>query len=180
LCVTKKAFTFDKNSLKMSVAVATIPDVAILSDYEKERGKPMPDKNHAIIQSRIVTKLSVKYEDNYTVLTEINLDLPVRERVPDLAIYPILDFQPDDNEMSMVVPPLGAIEILSEAQSPRELLKKRTEYFIGGVKSYWIVLPAFRTIYVYSSPDEYEIFKHTQILEDKILDIELDLKDIFK
>jgi Uma2 family endonuclease len=161
-------------------AIVETESISPLSDYEIKRGKPMPDKNHSIIQSRLNYALTRDNGSDYSILTEINVDFPVRERVPDLAIYPILNFNPDENELRMEEVPLGAIEILSEAQSPRELLKKRSEYFFGGVKSYWFVLPALRTVYVYSAPDTYELFTHRDILKDPILNIELDLKEIFR
>ncbi|MFN4256986.1 MAG: Uma2 family endonuclease [Saprospiraceae bacterium] len=152
----------------------------VQSDYEIERGKPMPDKNHAIIQGRLVSRLDRLYENLYTILPEINLDLPTRERVPDLAIYPPLDFDPDNNEVRMSEPPLGAIEILSEMQNLSDLMLKRAEYFNAGVQSYWLVVPALRTVYVFYAPDDYDVFSRKDKLVDKKLGIELDLGEIFK
>lgn len=150
------------------------------SDYELERGKPMPDKNHAIIQGRLTSALDRMYGNRYSILPEINLDLPIRSRVPDLAIYPPIAFDPDNNEVRMTEPPLCAVEILSELQSPYELMKKRSEYFLAGVKSYWMVLPGLRTVYVFRSPEDYDIFSHRDRLVDQVLDIELDLGEIFR
>jgi Uma2 family endonuclease len=152
----------------------------VLSDYEIERGKPMPDKNHAMIQGRLMSRLDRYYGEKYTILTEINLDLPTRERVPDLAIYPPLTFDPDNNEIRMVQRPLCAIEILSEMQSLNELSKKCGEYFSAGIPSYWLVLPALKSIYVFHSRQDYTIFSYKNRLVDKVLDIELDLGDIFR
>lgn len=140
----------------------------------------MPDKNHAIVQGKLIFHLLLNYQEKYSVLSEINLDLPVRERVPDLAIYPPIAFDPDNNEVRMTVPPLCAVEILSEMQSPYELMKKRSEYFLAGVKSYWMVLPGLRTVYVFRSPEDYDIFSHRDRLVDRVLDIELDLGEIFR
>jgi Uma2 family endonuclease len=151
-----------------------------LSDYEIERGKPMPDKNHAIIQGRLVSRLDRAYGDTFTILPEIHLDLPKKERVPDLAIYEPLIFDPDDNELRMSKPPLCAIEILSEMQNIHELMVKRKEYFIAGVQSYWLVLPSLRTIYVFYSVEDSVVFTHKDRLIDKMLNIELDLNEIFR
>ena len=76
--------------------------------------------------------------------------------------------------------PLGVIEILSAKQDLTELMIKCSEYFSAGVKSYWLALPALKTIYVFYSPDEYVIYSGKDILQDKKLNIELDLVDIFK
>ncbi|HMR45132.1 MAG TPA: Uma2 family endonuclease [Saprospiraceae bacterium] len=151
-----------------------------LSEYEIERGKPLPDKNHAFIQARLLLKAQVKYEGRYTILPELTLGLPVRERVPDLAIYPPMDFVPGDNEVRMSEVPLGVVEILSAKQDLSELMIKRAEYFTAGVKSYWLALPDLKTIYVFYSPEDYDIYSGKDILKDKKLDIELDLAEIFK
>lgn len=151
-----------------------------LSQYEIERGKPMPDKNHAFVQGNFMFLLRLKYGALFTLLPEINLDLPIRERVPDLAIYPPMIFAPDQNEIRMREVPLGVVEILSARQDLTELMIKCSEYFSAGVKSYWLALPALCTVYVFYAPNEYEIFSGKDVLKDKVLGIELDLTDIFK
>jgi Uma2 family endonuclease len=151
-----------------------------LSAYEIERGKPGPDKNHAFVQGNLLIHLYLKYHTLFKVLPEVNLDLPIRERVPDLAIFPPMAFVPDQNEIRMQEVPLGVVEILSAKQDLTELMIKCSEYFTAGVKSYWLALPALKTIYVFYSPKEYEIFSGTDQLKDKALDIELDLVDIFQ
>ncbi|AEE49761.1 Uma2 family endonuclease [Haliscomenobacter hydrossis] len=151
-----------------------------LSEYEIERGKPMPDKNHAFIQENLLFLIKLMYREKYRVLPEVNLDLPVRERIPDLAIYPMMKFVPDENEIRMKQAPLCAIEILSAKQDLSELMTKRAEYFTGGVLSYWLVLPALYTIYVFSSPTEYQIFSGKDKLYDAKLDIELNLEEVFQ
>ncbi|MFN0215457.1 MAG: Uma2 family endonuclease [Saprospiraceae bacterium] len=151
-----------------------------LSEYEIERGKPMPDKNHAFVQGNFLNQLFLKYRHQFRALPEINLDLPIRERVPDVAIFPPMVFMPDQNELRMREVPLGVIEILSAKQDLSELMVKCSEYFEAGVKSYWLALPALRTVYVFYSQDEYDIYSGKDILHDKKLKIELDLSEIFK
>lgn len=151
-----------------------------LSEYEIERGKPMPDKNHAFVQSNFLYFIRLKYGNSFRLLSEINLDLPVQKRVPDVAIFPPMVFQPDQNEIWMREVPLGVIEILSAKQDLAEMMIKCSEYFSAGVKSYWLALPALRTVYVFYSPKDYEIFSGSDLLKDKNLGIELDLEEIFK
>ena len=151
-----------------------------LSDYEIERGKPMPDKNHAIIQSNLLFELRLSQNKRFAILPEIHLHLPTRERVPDLAIYPPLPFEADNNEIRMTQMPLCAIEILSEMQSLNDLSKKCGEYFSAGIPSYWLVIPALTSIYVFHSRQDYTIFSYKDRLVDTLLDIELDLGEIFK
>ena len=153
-------------------AVAELP-------YEQERGKPMPDLNHSMIQLKLILLLSKYYGEKYLPLPELKIDVKVRDRVPDVCIYPPMLFDPSENQISMSEPPLGAIEIISEMQSPNVLIKKRTEYFAVGVKSYWFVMPTFRTIYVYSSEHDFEVYSKEDMLLDKILGIKLSLKEVF-
>jgi len=151
-----------------------------LSEYEIERGKPMPDKNHAFVQGNLLNQLFLKYRTQFRALPEINLDLPLRERIPDVAIFPPMVFMPDQNEIRMREVPLGVIEILSAKQDLTEMMIKCSEYFSAGVKSYWLAIPALRTVYVFYSPKDYEIYSGTDLLKDKNLSIELELSEIFK
>lgn len=151
-----------------------------LSEYEIERGKPMPSKNHAIIQANLILALQPKYADRFRILPEINLDLSIRDRVPDLAIYRSVEFTPGADEVRMTEMPLCVIEILSPQQSMADLLTKRAEYFAAGVQSYWLVLPDLLSVYVFHSPEDYEVFAKQETLTDKILGIELALGEVFK
>ena len=157
---------------------ATIP-APVLSDYELERGKPMPDLNHSIIQGRLYSRLDRHSENRFTILPELHVKLLKRDRVPDLSVYPLLSFNPRQNKLAMTNPPLCAIEILSEMQKLSDLMLKNDEYFDAGVLSYWLVLPRLQSVYVFNSADEYEVFTRKDILIDKVLDVELDLSEVF-
>ena len=71
------------------------------------------------------------------------------------------------------------IQILTLGQSLDGVVSNTHDYFKKGVKSCWIVLPSLASIYVFSDPENYEIYKSTETLMDKKLDIELPLKAIF-
>lgn len=152
-----------------------------LSEYERDRGKPMPSKNHAIIQSRLAGQLDVHYGETYTIMTEVKLDIPNTESnaVPDVAIYPVMAFDPLQDEMKMAQMPLGVIEILSPTQTDFELLEKIEKYFNAGVKSCWLVIPTFRLISVFSDRQTSKTFIEGQ-LHDPVLNITLDLGRVFR
>jgi hypothetical protein len=42
------------------------------------------------------------------------------------------------------------------------------------------VFPPLANIYVFSSPDDYEIYRPHETLEDKVLNISLPLKEVFE
>ena len=156
-------------------------DAAVVkSEYELERDKPMPSKNHAIVQTNLVILLGTKYQGKYRALSEVSIVVSTKEKVPDIAIYPSMEFTPGEDETRLENAPLGVIEILSPPQSLTELIAKSTAYFEAGVLSYWLVLPGLRSVYVFKAPGEYELFAKEDKLEDPRLEVELELKDIFK
>jgi Uma2 family endonuclease len=179
ILLLKKKINFDKKLLMSDLREDFAP-ITTNSDYETERGKPMPDKNHSIIQGNLIFSLRLATKNRFSILPEITLDLPIRERVPDLAIYEPLIFDPDNNEVRMDEFPLCAIEIISEMQPISVLMKKRSEYFLAGIKSYWLVMPSMRSIYVFENLEDFEIYTYKDRLIDKTLNIELDLGEIFR
>jgi Uma2 family endonuclease len=111
-----------------------------ISPYELQRGKPMPSENHAYVQAKIVSKRDSTYEEQYSIFSELSLDLDSWESVPDVAIYP--ERKPNFRQDTVqVTAPLCAIKILSPTQSVQELVSKATQYFSYGVKSCWLVIP---------------------------------------
>ena len=150
------------------------------SQYEIERGKPMPSKNHAYIQSKIIKVIFKKYDDDFEVLSELSLNINGRDKIPDLAIYKEIDYTPGEDEIRVSQLPLAVVEILSPKQTITDLIIKSNDYFEAGVQSYWLVLPDLKTIYVYSAKGEYEVYAKTDLLKDLKLGIELDLGEVFK
>lgn len=148
------------------------------NQYTSERGKPMPSEVHGYIQGRLIARLYA-YEDKYNILSELSLDLNDWGSVPDIAIYPKRKINFREDRIEVTNPPLCAIEILSPSQSLQELVNKAGNYFQHDVKSCWLVIPSLENIYVFSSPETYNIFRSTQTLSDTALGIELELSKIF-
>ncbi|MVM39051.1 Uma2 family endonuclease [Spirosoma sp. HMF3257] len=150
-----------------------------LTDYEIERGKPMPSKNHSRIQARLSKELLVFYEDQYDVRSEQSLASPNPPLVPDLSIFPAeaSNWQQDEVKESEV--PLTVIEIVSPSQSDTELTAKAQDYFSAGTKSYWLVQPLFRTV-VILQPNAEELVFHNNLLTDPTNGISIDLKKVFR
>ena len=138
----------------------------------------MPSKNHAIIQRNLIVILSSQLKDK-DVLPELSLNINGKERIPDLAVFPSVNFTPFADEIKVTQAPLTTIEILSATQKISDLTSKFGEYFDFGVQSYWLVIPELRSIYVFSSPHEHKVFANEEILTDATLGIELDLKRVF-
>jgi Uma2 family endonuclease len=150
------------------------------SQYEIERGKPMPSKAHSIVQVNIGTELNIHYRKQFRIMSELSLELEGWKSVPDLVIYPYFEMDFRHDEIRMTEPPLCAIEILSATQGILEISDKANQYFANGVKSCWIVIPQFKTVYVFSSADDYETYTGKDTLRDSVLDMELELEEVFR
>jgi Uma2 family endonuclease len=123
--------------------------------------------------------LLFKYRKKYTVLTELSLELSNGGGTPDLALIEAV--QPDwsNDQIKYKEPPLLTIEILSPKQSLDDLKDKiKNVYFPSGVQSAWIVLPTLRAITIFKKNGTNETFTKG-ILKDLVLDIEVDLAEIF-
>lgn len=156
------------------------PAVEELSEYEIERGKPMPSKAHSIVQMNIGTELNTRYRKQYRVMSELSLELEGWQSVPDIAVYSYFEMDFLHDEIRMTEPPLCAIEILSATQGILSLSDKANQYFENGVKSCWIVIPQFKTVYVFSSADHYDTFVGEEVLKDEVLGVELPLGEVFR
>jgi Uma2 family endonuclease len=165
-----------------AIAVEIEPETEIvtLSDYELDRNKPMPSKNHAIVQSNIGFEVQLNYREIYRVMSEVKLDVRSgKDIVPDLAIYPRFAFDPLHDEVKMTEMPLCAVEILSPSQTNDELVEKVVKYFSLGVKSCWLVIPTFQIVSVFSDASTQRTFFKGE-LHDEVLDIKIDLDKVFR
>lgn len=172
---------FEKKLVRVGGPAIMEATIEQLSDYERERGKPTPSLNHAVVQGNLVFALKTVYRHQYTILSELNLTMPVRpDTVPDIAIYPklVIDFSHDVNSMTQM--PIAILEIISASQSIDNILSKFERYFNAGVKSCWLVLPSLKAIAVYSTIGQYQFFTDNTTLIDAIAGIELPLSDIFE
>ena len=130
---------------------ATIePPLTYAEEYERERGKPMPSENHAIVQSNLLVEFAKSRE--YRVLSELSLELDGRPLTPDLSVYrrKPADFRHDN--VRLTEPPLLVVEILSPTQGSLEVMEKVDAYLKNGVKSCWMINPPQRAITIYT-PD---------------------------
>jgi Uma2 family endonuclease len=164
----------------MELFVENVVEERELSPYEIERDKPMPSFNHGKLQMRIGRLLLNQYEDRFDIVSEPTLQMLERPRVPDLAFFEVKASDWFDDETKITEVPHGVIEILSPSQSEQELINKFPPYFDLGVKTVWLVVPIFQTIYVFDAPRNYQTFTIANpILKDPVLDVELDLNKVF-
>lgn len=151
--------------------------VLVKSQYELDRDKPMPSKHHSIIQTDLIIAFAKKY-DNLRILSELSMIINGKEKIPDLAIYNKSEFETKEEVKTKQIP-LGVVEILSPFQNITELIEKSKLYFLAGVKTYWLIVPALKAAFVYHQPEKYTAFMEDEILKDETLDVEIELAKVF-
>ena len=159
----------------MSTAVET------LSDYELERGKPMPSTLHSLVQGNLIYLLKSNYNSDYLIFPELSLTAPDgKPLVPDIAIYNRFEVDWQNDVLRREDTPLATVEILSPKQNLSDLNSKAQRYFDMGVTSCWIVLPSMDAIAVNHQPGKYRFFSGDDTLIDEKIDVQLPLKEVFK
>lgn len=151
-----------------------------LTDYEIERHKPLPSKNHAYIQLRLGAALVKHYDAQFNFMSELDLAPPgVKPSVPDICIYPKSPVDLLEDEIKVTEPPITAIEILSPKQSIEAVKEKIFDiFFPAGVRSAWLVVPTFRTVYIFTPDHKYATFT-SGALHDPATGITLALDEFF-
>jgi Uma2 family endonuclease len=163
-------------------APAEATDAAPASDYERERGKPMPSKNHSAAQRNLLFALA-PYRTQFSVMPELTLDLDDGGPVtPDLSIYPPLEIDFTDDEIRVTEPPLVAVAISTPMEPANDLVQKAKRLLAAGVQSVWIVMTPVQTITVFTGvPGDLAqtTYRVGETLTDPATGIEVALADVF-
>ena len=88
-------------------------------------------------------------------------------RLPDVA-FASWDRFPDRRVPPEPIPSLVpdlAVEILSVSNTPKEMARKRQEYFAAGVRLVWQVDPEARTVAVFTGPEASVVLTEAQALD---------------
>lgn len=156
----------------------TPPTDTLLSDYELERGKPMPNLTHGAIQANLIIQIAFATNSQYRIASEVALATLPDGTTPDIVVYPQRALNFVNETAKQTAPPLLTVEIQSPSQSNDFMIDKASQYFAFGVQSCWIVFPALKGVAVYSDPEQYAFFHDAQLIDAK-LQIEIDLKKVF-
>lgn len=150
------------------------------SDYELERGKPMPDEIHAALQAQMIFLLKSLYRKAYSFRSELTLATQPTASTPDICIYPKHKIAVNRVEAKATEPPFTTIEIQSPSQSIEELRNKAFQlYFPMGVQSAWIVVPAMRAIQIFTPNEKFKAFTEGYVT-DAVTEIQLSIDEIFE
>ncbi len=154
-------------------------EAVALSEYELERGKPMPSRNHSLVQSYMTVAL-MHYDDKLSILPEFSLELDGRPFVPDISVFRRLqEVNALHDEIKGTEPPLLAVEILSPTQPLDDLVQKVNAYLEAGVQSCWIVQPSLQTITVFL-PGQKPLTHTDGEVNDRATGITVTFEDVFR
>ncbi|RYD34513.1 MAG: Uma2 family endonuclease [Verrucomicrobiaceae bacterium] len=145
--------------------------------YEEERGKPIPGKNHAIVQIRLGAEF---LQQTQLVFSELSLQVGFDKiRVPDLCVFShgTIDFRHD--EVNVGDPPETVVEIFSPTQPSQDVMDKLDEYFAFGVKSVWVVSPPLRHVTIFAADGREARFTAGMAL-DPVTGLMADLDKVFR
>ncbi|MCB0519570.1 MAG: Uma2 family endonuclease [Lewinellaceae bacterium] len=150
---------------------------AIESDYETERNKPMPNRIHGTIQTRLVVLLD-QYSDRYQFSSEVTLDT-TPPSTPDILFFHKKQLNWKTVEAKEKEMPITTIGILSPRQTIEDLAEKAwNTYFPAGVQSAWIVVPPLKTVSILT-PDDKQLVFSQGTLTDPVTGIQLSVEKIF-
>jgi Uma2 family endonuclease len=149
-----------------------------ISEYELERGKPMPSEAHSYIQLNIGAELRQRYRKTNSVHSELSLELGDLKRTPDISVFPkrSIDFRHD--KVRVTDAPILAVEILSPTQVSQDVIDKIDEMLAAGVKACWFVQPALQTVSVFVLNQKPKTITEG-VVSDGVSGIELPIDDIF-
>ncbi len=121
-----------------------------ISDYERERGKPLPGVLHSFVQMNLIQQLARSNGESYEFLPELNIELNGYKAVPDITIF-------DKNESFLrsrvdiewvTAVPLVTIEISAPRQPVHSLIVRAEEYLKRGVQEAWVIIAEIQTLTV--------------------------------
>lgn len=149
-----------------------------LADYEQERGKPMPSRNHSAAQANLLFALA-PYRNSFSFFPELTIEIDGKPYVPDLCIYPKIKVDWNSDELRLSAPPLTVVEIASPSQGYDAFEKKMLAYFKHGAKSYWFISPFTCVIAVFSSPAAKPKAYSSGEMIDEATGIKLNVDEVF-
>ncbi len=115
--------------------------------------KPMPQKQHGIIQKQLLFSIDPILSDAGIAQTfpELCCTFGGRVVVPDVVVFQEANISYDDNGEivnAVNIPPDWTIEILSPEQSTTQVLKKINHCIEYGTKMGWLIDPTDRSVFV--------------------------------
>ncbi len=154
-------------------------EAVAVSEYEMERGKPMPSRNHSLVQVSLIGEF-LSQGDELSILSELSLELDGNPFVPDISVYRRLQgVDALHDEIKGTEPPLLTVEILSPTQPLDDLVRKAGAYLEAGVQACWLVQPSLQNITVFLPGQRPRTHTDGEVT-DPATGITVKLEDVFR
>jgi Uma2 family endonuclease len=168
------------HTLELDDDVTFLEQEERISEYELERGKPMPNEIHGSVQANLIVALVSRYKKKFKIFSELTIVVGETTATPDIAIYPYFELDWTKRvPAAKAEPPLVAIEIISPSQTLVEMLDKADKYFAHGVKSCWIVQPELQIVSVLHPQTPPKTFT-SGMVQDSAVGIEIPIEEVFE
>jgi Uma2 family endonuclease len=149
--------------------------------------KPMPQGKHSIIQEELIFAINavVKRQKIARAFPELRCTFGGRSTIPDITVFTWDRIPVDENgEIANVfsLAPDWTIEILSPDQSHTKVTKNILHCLKYGTQIGWLIDPAEKTVFVYRSKQEVELFDERAMLlpvPSFLNDLSLKIEDLF-
>jgi Uma2 family endonuclease len=149
--------------------------------------KPMPQGKHSIIQGELFSAINtvVKAKKIARAFPELRCTFGGRSIVPDLSVF-LWDRIPRDENGEIAntfeIAPDWTIEILSPNQKQTKVIKNILHCLKHGTKMGWLIDPEERSIFVYQTRQEPEVFDESEAqlrVPSFISNLEIKVGDLF-
>lgn len=154
--------------MQATMELALDPD----KNYEIVNGQPEEKAafggKHGLVATRLAVRLGSFIEASQLgeVSTRANFKLVTNERIPDLSFVAADRIPPEGvPEGVWQIPPDLAVEIISPNDLHEKVSGKVLEYLEAGVQQVWIVSPEHRTVTIFRSMEQVQVFSGDRKLE---------------
>lgn len=135
--------------------------------------------NHSRIINRVGVALA-RYDDEYDVFPELELELSTGKCKPDVSIYRNLPTDWFNDIIYFTQAPIVAVEVLSPKQAVTDATDKAFKnYFPAGVRVVWLIIPTTRIVQALLPDGSIQTWSHGT-MKDPITGMEMDLSYLFK
>jgi Uma2 family endonuclease len=148
-----------------------LPETEPASEYIEGQiiQKPMPKGKHSAIQGELVPAINRKVRSQRIAraFPELRCTFGDRSIVPDIVVFTwerIPREQSGEIANTFAIAPDWTIEILSPEQSQTKVTKNIVHCLKHGTQMGWLIDPDEKTIFVYRSKQEMEIFDEPEQL----------------
>lgn len=167
-------------SVTMDIALDAEKSYEIVNGQPEER-KPSGAR-HGVVSANLISEIMdyLNTHERGVLFAGTNFKIGQNERIPDIAFVAAARIPPEGiPETSWPAPPDLAVEIISPSDLHEKVNGKVAEYLEAGVRQVWLVSPEHRTVTIFRSLTEVQVFAGELVSEDLLPGFRCSLKELF-